>query len=97
MKDSGITFTSRNAEGIAQNSCAALYLLKTALDETPAQITLGTFISKVESLGTSYQNPGGLGQEFRPGRHDPSNKAYHWRYFEDCTCFRYEGALQTVP
>ena len=97
MKDSGITFTSGNAEGIALNSCATLYLLKTALDRTPAQITLGTFIGKVESLGTSYQNPGGLGQEFRPGRHDPSNKAYHWRYVEGCTCFRYEGTLQTVP
>jgi hypothetical protein len=97
MTDAGISFTSGNAETVALNSCADLYLLKKTLDTTPAQITSGTFIRAVEALGVSYQRAGGLGQEFRPGRHDPANKAYHWRYFPDCTCFHYEGALQTVP
>jgi hypothetical protein len=97
MKDNGITFTSGNAQVIALNTCATLYLLRRALDLTPAHIAASTFISAVESLGTSYENPSGLGQDFRPGRHDPSNKAYHWRYFPDCTCLHYEGPLQTVP
>ena len=97
MKDNGISFSSGNAESIALGDCAALYLLKTALDKIPAQITPGNFINAVEALGTSYQPAGNLGEEFRPGRHDPSNKAYHWRYFNDCGCFHYEGSLQTIP
>jgi hypothetical protein len=97
MAANGITFTSGNAKGIAENSCANLYLLKTALDRTPTQITARTFLSVVESLGTSYQGAGNLGERFAPERHDPSDKAYHWRYFGDCGCFHYEGALETVP
>lgn len=97
MADNGIKFTSGNAESIALASCAELYLLKTALDKIPTQITTSSLISTIESLGASYQPAGSLGQEFRPGRHDPSNKAYHWRYFDDCGCFRYEGSLQTIP
>lgn len=97
LKASGITFDSGNAETVALNSCSDLYLLKAALDKTAAQISLRNLIGTIESLGTSYQRAGGLGQTFRPGRHDPTDKAYHWRYFADCNCFHYEGALQTVP
>lgn len=97
MKANGIAFDSGNAEGIALNSCAVFYLLKTVLDRTPSRITLGTFVGTAETLGTSYVKAGGLGQEFRPGRHDPANKAYHWRYFDDCGCFHYDGQLQTIP
>lgn len=97
FKENGITFTSGNAEIIGVGLCASLFLLRSALDKTPTHIVLSTFVSAVETLGTSFENPTGLGQEFRPGRHDPSNKAYHWRYFEDCTCLHYEGARQTIP
>jgi hypothetical protein len=97
MHDNGIAFDSGNAEGIALNDCAVLYLIKTVLDRTQSQITLSTFVSIAERLGTSYVKAGGLGQDFRPGRHDPADKAYQWRFFADCTCFRYDGALATVP
>jgi len=97
MNASGITFDSGNAEGIALNACSDLYLLKTALDATPAPINLPRFVAAAESLGTSYQRAGGVGEEFRPGRHDPSNVAYRWRYVDDCGCFRYEGPPLSVP
>jgi hypothetical protein len=97
MKDNGISFTSTNAETIALGECASLYLLKTAVDKTRAQVTSSTFISTVESLGASYQAAGSLGQAFARGRHDPTDKAYHWKYFTDCGCFHYEGSLHTIP
>lgn len=97
MRDNGITFDSGNAEGIAMASCATLYLLKTAGDRAGARLTATTFMRAVESLGTSYEKAGGLGQEFRPGRHDPANKAYFWRYVDSCTCMQYRGRLHTIP
>jgi hypothetical protein len=97
MNANGITFDSTNAEAIALAECGSLYLLKTALDKTPAQITRSTFVRVVEGLGASYQAAGSLGMAFAPGRHDPTDKAYHWKYFEDCSCFHYDGSLQTVP
>ena len=97
MKDNGISFDSGNAEGIALNTCAVLYLLKAALDKTPSQITLSSVVSAIERMGTSYQRAGGVGQEFKPGRRDPSDKAYHWRYVEACNCMRYTGSIRTIP
>lgn len=97
MKANGITFDSGNAQAIALNSCASLYLLKTVMDKLPSQVSLSSVLSTIESLGTSYQKAGGIGQEFRPGRRDPANKAYYWRYFADCTCLHYDGPIRTVP
>lgn len=97
MKDNGITFDSGNAETIALSSCADLYLLKRSLDATPALITQATFVRGAEALGATYQRAGTVGQAFRPGRHDPSDKAYHWRYVAACTCFRYDDKPQNVP
>nr|MDP9101942.1 ABC transporter substrate-binding protein [Actinomycetota bacterium] len=97
MKDHSISFTSGNAQAIALGECDALYLIKTVLDKLSGPVTAGTFVASAEGLGSSYENPAGIGQEFRPGRHDPSNKAYHWKFFSDCTCFRYDGALHTIP
>lgn len=97
MRDKGITFTSGNAETVALGACSDLYLLKTALDKNPHQITLRSLISTIESLGSSYQRAGSIGMAFQPGRHDPTNKAYHWAYVASCNCFRYSGPLQTVP
>ncbi len=97
MNDAGITFDSSNAEAVAFGQCASLYLLKVALDKTPAQITLGTFMGAVQSLGASYQAAGSLGQTFAQGRRDPSDRAYHWRFFDDCGCFHYEGGLHPIP
>jgi ABC-type branched-subunit amino acid transport system substrate-binding protein len=97
MKDNGITFDSGNAKAIALNVCAALYLLKAALASAPAKVTLAGTLSLVEGLGTSYQRAGGIGQQFVPGRHDPTNRAYYWKFFNDCGCFHYDGPLQTVP
>lgn len=97
MKQNGITFTSGNAETIALNSCADLYLLKAALDKNPSQVTLRGLITSIESLGSSYQRAGGIGMSFQPGRQDPTDKAYHWGYVGSCNCFRYSGSLQTVP
>lgn len=94
MKDNGITFTSGNAEAIALNTCASLYLMKAAFDR---RIAPAAFISTVESLGTSYQKAGGLGEDFQPGRQDPDNKAYAWAYVPACTCFRYHGSIRTIP
>jgi hypothetical protein len=97
LNAAGISFTSTNAEAIALAQCASLYLLQTAIDKTRNQVTRNSFVRVVEGLGTSYQAAGSLGQEFAPGRHDPANKAYHLRYFADCTCFHYEGGLKTIP
>ena len=97
MKANGISFDSGNAQAIALNSCASLYLLKTVLDKLPSQVSLSSVLSTIESLGTSYQKAGGIGQEFRPGRHDPANKAYYWRYFAACSCLHYDGPIHTVP
>jgi hypothetical protein len=97
MKDNGITFDSGNAEGIAQNTCSVFYFIKAVLDRTPSQITQATFIRTAEALGTSFVKAGGLGLYLRPGRHDPSNKAYFWKHFDDCGCFRYDGPLRTIP
>jgi hypothetical protein len=97
MTDAGIQFDSANAEAVALAECASLYLLKIAVDKTPAQVSLNTFVGVVESLGASYQAPGSLGQTFARGRRDPSDKAYLWRFFEDCGCFHYDGGLRTIP
>lgn len=97
MKANGIVFDSSNAQGIALGICAELYLFKTALDKTPQQIVMGTFLRQVDTLGTSYQAAGSLGEQFGPGRHDPANLAYHWRWYDDCGCLHYEGKLQTIP
>ncbi len=97
MKQNGITFTSGNAETVALGSCADLYLLKAALDPHPTQVSLRTLIGSIESLGASYQRAGSLGMAFQPGRHDPTNKAYHWAYVGSCNCFQYSGRLNPVP
>lgn len=97
MKGAGITFTSGNAEGIALNTCAGLYLLKAALDKKPVPVTLGATVGIIESLGTSYQKAGGLGQEFVPGRNDPLNKVFYWKFFTDCSCLHYYGSKVTIP
>lgn len=97
MRRNGIVFDSGNAENIALNTCATLYLLKTALDRIGGgTVTRAGFVQTIEGLGATYQRAGGIGQEFRPGRRDPSNAAYHWRYFADCKCMRYVGALRPV-
>jgi hypothetical protein len=97
MRQHGITFDSGNAEGIALNACADLYLLKTVLDKIPHDITLASFVRTAEALGTSYQPAGSVGIGFRAGRHDPADRAYHWRWFGDCSCFHYEGSARSVP
>ena len=97
MQEHGITFDSSNAKGIAISQCSALYLLQLVAGRTPAEINLPAFMRTVEGLGSTYLSGNSLGQEFRPGRHDPANRAYHWRYFADCDCFHYEGAKQTIP
>ena len=100
MKSHGISFTSSNAQGIGYIACTNLYLLKAGLDKIPRHITLGTFISAVEGLGTSFQPAGGLGsrsQSFQAGRHDPQDRAYFLSYFPNCGCFHYSGEIQTIP
>ncbi len=97
MHDHGITFDSGNAEAIGLTTCATLYLLKAALDRTPRQVTVATLLRSVEGLGASYQPAGSVGIRFRPGRHDPAETAYHWRFVSSCTCFRYDGEPHTVP
>ncbi len=97
MKANGITFTSGNAELIALNACAGLYLLKTVLDLRPARITVGSTVGAIESLGTSYQKAGGLGQTFSPGRQDPLDKGYDMAYDSGCSCMHYVGPLLTIP
>jgi len=97
MSANGITFDSGNAEAIALNTCSSLYLLKATLDRKPSAIAPASFIATLQSLGTSYQNAGGVGEEFRPGVQDPPNKAYAWGYVAACGCFRYSGAPRTIP
>lgn len=97
LRERGITYSEPNAAAVALANCAALYLLDLAVDATPQQVTQATFVRVVESLGRSYQAAGSLGQGFAPGRHDPSDRAYHWRFFDDCGCFHYEGPIRAVP
>ena len=97
MKASGITFDSGNAEAIALNTCSSLYLLKATFDRRPAAVAPSDFIATLQSLGTTYQKAGGVGEDFRPGRQDPPNKAYDWRFTPACSCFRYSGAILTIP
>jgi ABC-type branched-subunit amino acid transport system substrate-binding protein len=97
MKDHGIAFDSGNAEGIALNSCASLYLLKAAADTTPSLLTWRTFMHAVESLGTAYQPASSLGGAFAPGRPDIVSRAYYWLYVSDCTCMQYTGPRRTIP
>jgi len=97
MKDAGIVFDSGNAQGIALNTCSVFYLIKAALDRTPKQVTLGTFLQTLAGMGTSFSKPGGLGLDFQGGRPDPPNKAYYFRYQSDCNCMRYYGPLRTIP
>jgi hypothetical protein len=97
MKENGITFDSTNAKAIALNICSSVFLLKAALGKTTGPVSLGSALSLIEGLGTSYQRAGTLGQQFVPGRRDPTNKAYAWKFFNDCECFHYTGTLQTVP
>jgi hypothetical protein len=97
MKDNGIAFDSGNAEGIALNTCTVFYLLKAALDRTPKQITLGTFLQALSGLRSSFAKPGGLGLDFSGGRPDPANKAYFMHYDGPCNCMRYYGPLRTIP
>lgn len=97
MKANGITFDSGNAEAIALNTCASLYLLKATLDRTPSAVAPASFIATLQSLGTSYQSAGGVGEDFRPGVQDPPNKVYDWGYLPACGCFRYSGPPRTIP
>jgi hypothetical protein len=97
MKANGITFDSGNAEGIAQNTCSVFSFLKAALDRTPSQITMATFVRAAEGLGSSFVKAGGLGVLLGPGRHDGANKAYFWHHVPDCGCFRYYGPRRTIP
>ena len=65
--------------------------------QVPDQVTFASFIRTVGSLGTAFQPAGNLGIDLRPNRHDPTSRAYHWRYFSDCECFHYEGSIRTIP
>lgn len=97
LRRNGVTYDNANAAAVALSDCAVLRLLDRAVDATPARVTRATAVAAIENLGRSYQPAGGLGLEFRPGRRDPVDRAYHWRFFDDCTCFRYSGGLQVVP
>jgi ABC-type branched-subunit amino acid transport system substrate-binding protein len=97
MREHGITFDSGNAEGIGLSSCASLYLLKQVLDAHPDGVQLGAFVPYALALGRSYQPAGVVGVGFRPGRQDPTDRAYYWRYVSACGCFRYFGTPHTVP
>jgi hypothetical protein len=97
MKDAGIVFDSGNAQGIALNTCSVFYLLKAALDRTPKQVTLATFLRSLAGMGSSFSKPGGLGLDFLGGRPDPANKGYYFRYESGCNCMRYYGPLRTIP
>jgi ABC-type branched-subunit amino acid transport system substrate-binding protein len=96
MRSHGITPDSGNAEAIMLGGCASFYLIQAALKDA-TRVTLGTFVAAVERLGV-YHAAGSLGELFAPGRsHDGLNRAYHWRFVNDCSCFRYEGTLRTIP
>jgi hypothetical protein len=97
LRERGISYSDANAASVALANCASLYLLDTVVDKTPKVVNRDTFVRVVESLGRSYQAAGSLGQGFAPGRHDPSDRAYHWRFFDDCSCFHYDGPIRTVP
>jgi hypothetical protein len=97
MRDAGIVFDSGNAQGIALNTCSVFYLIKAALDRTPKQVTLGSFLQSLAGMGTSFAKPGGLGLDFQGGRPDPANKGYYFRYESGCNCMRYYGPLWTIP
>lgn len=97
LRRNGVTYDNANAAAVALSDCAVLRLLDRAVDATPALVNRATAVAAIENLGRSYQPAGGLGLEFRPGRRDPVDRAYHWRFFDDCTCFRYSGGLQVVP
>jgi hypothetical protein len=97
MKANGITFDSGNAEAIALNTCSALYLLKATFDRRPSAVAPSAFIATLQTLGTTYEKAGGVGEDFRPGVQDPPNKAYDWRFLPACSCFRYAGAALTIP
>ncbi|MCU1592908.1 MAG: hypothetical protein JWO12_300 [Frankiales bacterium] len=100
MKDHGIKFDSSNAQGIGYIACTSLYLVQAALQKATTVVTERVFLEGVASLGSTFQPAGGLGsdgQSFRPGRNDPQDKAYFMSFSTSCGCFRYTGALQTIP
>jgi len=97
LRERGISYDSANAAAVALANCASLYLLDKVVDATPKQVTQATFVQVVQGLGRSYQAAGGLGQGFAPGRRDPVDRAYHWRFFDDCSCFKYAGPLRQIP
>lgn len=96
-KQHNITFPDVNAEGVALEFCATLYLLQTVLNRTPQLITPQSFVNVVDSLGTSYHPAGSLGNDFGPGRHDGASVGYYWAYFNDCQCMHYTGKPVAIP
>jgi hypothetical protein len=97
MRDNGITFTSGNAEGVAMADCGPLYLIQRVVSRIPAEINLVTFVRAMEVMGRSYQPAGTVGIGFAPGRNDPTDRVYYWRFQPACTCFRYTGDARTIP
>ena len=87
----GVTFSDPNAQGVALGYCNKLYLLRQALNTTPRLINATTFVSAVDSVGSSFSAAGGLGSFLGPGRHDSAAKYYYWRWFDDCGCLHYDG------
>jgi len=96
MRDHGITPSSGNAEAVEFIPCAGLYLLQRVLNGVD-RITMSTFITRLEGLGSSYRAAGSLGERFGPGHHDGVSGTYHWHWVTGCTCMRYEGPLRAIP
>ncbi|MDT7732820.1 MAG: hypothetical protein QOK45_3136, partial [Mycobacterium sp.] len=97
FNDNGIKFADGNAEAVALEYCATLWLLQRALASKPSVINASTFVQGVEAIGSTFDAPGSLGETLGPGRHDGTSKIYYWRWFDDCGCLHYDGPRRTIP
>jgi hypothetical protein len=84
----------RNADAIALDICASVWLVKDRLDAVGNGISRDRFAASLERLGSGFQDPAGLGITFGPGRHDGVSSYYDMAWNPSCGCVRYSGMLR---
>lgn len=95
MNAGGQTFTDANAAGTAAGHCDEFHVLRAALEHDTA-VTVGSFVSRLGSLGTTVQPCQVMAFRFAPARHTPTDGYYTMVFDSKAQAMVYIGPIRQV-
>jgi hypothetical protein len=95
MSKAGEKYPDRNALYTALGVCDSLFVLKAALERSPA-LSVDGFHAGIESLGTSFEAATPIPLRFGPGRHAGIAGVRYLAFDDGCHCFKYTSGVHLV-